>query len=503
MDQNDQQAKQELILDLNFVPTWARESPAVNPYAHFDRGGGDHYRGGGGGDRPDRNTRRRDTGRPGGARRPPPGGGGGDRRGSGDRFRGGAPAQGRDERPASAPSSAPSQPRYQPSAEESLPLEIHFIPERQRLAALVRDLQVSHRAYPLMDLASRFLSNPDCYLVKLEVRPSSGSSAHKRVAQCKECKMLFWDRESVLNHALAAHLDKFFDMETIQTDPPTGNFLCVARCRRSGVLLGPPNHHGYNEKLQELYKTRFSHLSIDEYRASIETVKDADLIEKWKQECTTQTVYKLKGQENAVPMKKAEAEKHFMEHCAGSFFYDSARLIMPASVAQKMEDARLRNMIRDAWQRESRFPFTLSLALRPAFRHMRLFLFKVKGGQTFVSHIHPKPLDAQHVVEPIREVLKYLKEHPGCTRQDLLGNLRPDVAPESPEAAELLKPFRWLIERGHVIEFFNGTLAVPSSGSQRQEPRRERENREEDAQVSAPEEASAIPIEPEAPSEPT
>ena len=26
---------QEVTLDLNFVPTWARQGPGVNPYAHF------------------------------------------------------------------------------------------------------------------------------------------------------------------------------------------------------------------------------------------------------------------------------------------------------------------------------------------------------------------------------------------------------------------------------------------------------------------------------------
>jgi hypothetical protein len=40
----------------------------------------------------------------------------------------------------------------------------------------------------------------------------------------------------------------------------------------------------------------------------------------------------------------------------------------------------------------------------------------------------------------------------------------------------VISPLRWLIERGHVIEFFNGTLAVPM-GRPRQESSRRPDTR--------------------------
>ncbi|OGV42536.1 MAG: hypothetical protein A2X46_04525 [Lentisphaerae bacterium GWF2_57_35] len=359
--------------------------------------------------------------------------------------------------------------RYPPRP-EPLPIDVSFIPERDRLALLVRDLQVSGHAYPLMDLAGRFLSHPDSCLVKLEVRHGAGQQAPVKLYQCRECKLVYREKDALLSHAQAAHMDKFFTVEETKTEPPAGNFVCVARCRRTGLLLGPPNYHGYTEKVLQIHRERFSHLSLDEYRASIETLRDPELIEKWKQEQTTQTVYKLRDQEAAEPMKKADAEKYFLEHFAGALVGEAQRVILPATIAQKMDDLRLKDIIRDAWNRESRHPFTLSLALRPAFRHMHLHLFKVKNGQTFVSRIRPHPVDPQQTVESIREVLQYMCEHPGCTRQSILEGLRPGLAPEAPEAASLLNPLRWLVERGHVIEFFNGTLSVPASpGNMRRE----------------------------------
>jgi hypothetical protein len=59
-------------------------------------------------------------------------------------------------------------------------------------------------------------------------------------------------------------------------------------------------------------------------------------------------------------------------------------------------------------------------------------------------------------------VLEYLTDHPGSTREQLVEGLRPGAEKDSSEAHEVLNPIRWLVEKGHLIEFFNGTLSVPS-----------------------------------------
>ena len=110
--------------------------------------------------------------------------------------------------------------------------------ERNRLSALVRDLRESGRAYPLMDIASGFLANPAFYLVKIETRaPEKGKDA-PRLFQCKECKVLFFQKEALMVHALEKHLEKIFVREESKVEPPAGNFVVIARCKLSGALLG-------------------------------------------------------------------------------------------------------------------------------------------------------------------------------------------------------------------------------------------------------------------------
>jgi hypothetical protein len=353
---------------------------------------------------------------------------------------------------------------------EHLPVDFSFVPERQMLATVARDLRASKRAYPLAYLAARFLASPALYLVKIESRARQPGQPPAPLYQCRECRAVFTEAEGLADHVVAAHLEKYFVREDVQRDPPTGNFTCVARCRLTGEILGPPNYHGYNERVQELRNLRFPHLSLDEYRKSIETVHDADLVERWKQEQTRRTVYRLKGEENAAALKLQQAKTIMEERFLPGLVAKGARFVIPAEAATHTQDRRLLAALRAAWTSESRRPFTLMLALRPAFHHMRLHLFRANPGTAFVTAVEPHPIRPEQAVASIAEALNYLRSHPGCTRQQLVAELRPGVAADSAEVASVISSLTWLIEKGHVIEFFDGTLAVPGPRGARKEP---------------------------------
>ena len=172
-----------------------------------------------------------------------------------------------------------------------------FLPDRERLALVVRDIQASRRAFPLIEIANRFLGREDLYLVKLELpTPATAAEGAPRATfvQCLECKRVFRQRANAEAHLLNDHLDKFFNVEETEVEPPAGAFTCVARCRLSGTVLGPPNYHGYNEKIQELWAARFAQMSKAEYLGHVETVRDEALIEQWKDSLRKKTVYRLR-----------------------------------------------------------------------------------------------------------------------------------------------------------------------------------------------------------------
>ncbi len=415
----------DVILDLNFVPQWARKPPGENHYSKRDFDERPKRDG-----RPPRREGRRD-----------------DRRDDRDRAR----RPRRDERPRE--DHERREPR-EPAKE--LPVSVSFLPEQKRLASLVRQIHHTRRAFPLMDLANLLIHDAEGYLVKIECTKEAGDF---HLYQCKKCKAVASTEDLMVQHIMSNHLGDMFDKEEIETDPPAGNFPGVARCTKTGVLLGPPNHHSYNEKVAEVHAARFSNMPIEDYKRFIEIVKDEEVIEQWREEARKQTVYKLKSDPEAEPLDQKRAEQAFAKEVP-SMYERSHRAIVPAKVAQSLEDRDVTFAIRRMWSKESRFPLTMSFAMRAAFRHMHLHLFKA-GKINFVTHIKPHPIKPEDTVPNIAEVLMFLKENPGSTRQQLLEVLHPSLDPASPEAKEALKPIAWLVERGHLIEFFNGTLSVP------------------------------------------
>jgi len=422
--------------------------------------------------RPDGGSHAAGRPRPDGPGRPPrgPGFAGGDRTASVPRsrprdgsFPGGDSERGR---------RRPDGGRPGPAQHPPLDVRVSFLPNRDRLALVVRDIQASRRAFPLVEIARRFLGRDDSYLIKLEFPMPAEGAERERFIQCQECRRVFRVRGHAESHVLDEHLDTFFVVEESEVEPPAGTFTCVARCGLSGTLLGPPNYHGYNEMIQSLWASRFAHMSKAEYLGHVETLRDEAMVEQWKESVRKKIRYRLKDHpEGGEPAAQTRAEaQEWLRGRLGQMLRESSRCTVPGPQSRKFDDQSLRAAVSLAWQKENRFPLTLLLALRPAFRHMHLHLFKVNARETYVSAIAPAPLDLETAPEIVREIMAFLEEHPGIPRQAVLEELRAGADPESSEASELLLHLGNLIATGGVMELFNGTLILPRSGMRPSEP---------------------------------
>jgi hypothetical protein len=437
----------EILLNLSFVPKWAQAPAGQNPYAHFPDPGRDSRMG----------DSRRPYGAQGAAR---VGGRSGDRPSRDDRRDRRAPR--RDERHPDAPGprrEPVARPAERPAPPETQvpPMDVRFLPERKYLGAVVKRIQKSRRAYPLAKLAGLFLSNPDFHLVKFELE--GRTEPGHRLAQCDVCKALFLSATAAIEHFSASHREDYFTAQERELPPPTGQFNCVVRCRMGGDVLGPPNHHSYNDRLLELHTSRCPDLSLDEFRRTLETIHDPEAVEAWKTSCRIQRVTVRRDDPEAKPVPPAEV-KNWLAGQATAHVHEVSRAVLPAPVARASRDRIIQSLVRETWNRESRFPLSLMISLRPAMRHMGLHLFKAGGNMTFVTAVSPAPIDPAHAIEPIRQALQYVQAHPGTTREIMLKDLFPEGPPEAIQA--VVSHLLWLTDKGHLIEFFDGSLAVPS-----------------------------------------
>lgn len=428
----------DLFLELNFVPDWARQPPGPNPYSN-------------------RKERKRD-----------------DRKGTDGRQRGktrhdrhsrdarGKSRTGRQDRRSGRDGS-----KRTPQSRD-LGLQVRFLADRAHLAHLAREITRSEKAYPIIEVASMLMRLPEHYVIKLETGTTKDKSATD-LHQCTVCQMVYLRQSDLERHVIKRHLNTVFEVEHVEGEPPTGKFVCVGRCTLTGTLLGPPNYHGYQQKIQELIHAQFPNLSVAQFRNTVEMVHDKEVIEQWRKESQKKTIYRRRQStepslEQPVLSWDA-ARKEFTENHLHGLVRKTHRALLPAIVAQNIQDPKLLEPIRMAWNKESRFPLSMALTMRPGFRHMHLHLFKANRKAVFVTSIRPRPLDPAQAIPDVAKVLRYLKNHPGCSREAMLQDLYPEATEESPEAIELNGRLRWLIERGHIIHFYNGALSVPSSVS--------------------------------------
>lgn len=425
--------KDDIILDLNFVPDWAKkppEGPKLSGYGEKTRS------------KLDQKPRQRQ--RPSAAPR---------NRNYAERDRRHTPARpeqdNRYER------------RYTPQHDTPPRLNISFMPERRGLKPVASKLARTRRAFPLMDVAHMFISKPQFFAIKFECAENDNQEK-QTLFQCKECKSLFLQKQTAEKHVFEKHFNLFYETEETVGEPPKGNFTCVARCGLSKELLGPPNYHGYNAKVLELHAARFSHMPIEDYRNKIVNETDPALIEQWKEAARKQITFKTtKEKDQLVFPGKHDAESHFMNNYAAGAIAPGKRFIVPGTVGEQLEDTDIKREYREALNAEQRFSLKMSIALRPAFRHLGLHTFKAGEKAIFVTSISPNPIAPSATADVIKEALDFIIAHPGICRKELVEKLKPDCEPDSGDAAALINHLRWLIDKGHVIEFFDGKLSVP------------------------------------------
>ncbi len=313
--------------DLKMMPDWLKEPASKNPYADYE-GRDDDRRprgrddwGGGRGRGDDR------RGKPGGGQRPGgPRGEGGGRRDDRDRPRKDAPGSRKPEgkrpdRPAGRPDDRHGRPGEQRRSDErggpetrehhAAPTQpanvtIEFFPDEGCSVSIARQVKSTHRAYSLFDLARMFLAKPERHRLKITTK-----SIEEPLFQVGKDGPVWLDRAAAERAAFPISRNKFYIEVTEQRDAPKGNFSNVARCRANGALLGPTNYHDYQPALRRLYEERFSRrMSFQDFLREIEVVNDPALIEQWKQQCSSTTVYRLKPAEPAKkPVSSASEEK--------------------------------------------------------------------------------------------------------------------------------------------------------------------------------------------------
>ena len=469
-------------LDLEFLPVWAQKPNEAKPYA--DYAGEERSRSRGRGDWGDRPPRRRDDNRGRDFKGRDAKGGGRDRNRDGGRDPKFQKRDGKrpfDKRKDFRRNEAPQRP--------PLELDLSIQPEKNGVESLARQIKHTGRAYPLFDIARLILAKPERYLVVLKTRKKEDGSIAQPLFFCQVDETVWLSEDQAVDHVLSRHFSTFYKTEKTEIDPPKGTYTFVAQCGMSDQILGPPNYHGYQEKLRSLHADRFSRLPFDVFKSRVKIVHDEEVVKQWLDDQSWKTEYIAINLPEEAKLESREAvREHFRQHHLSNLIARVDNVALKASVFSKKTPPRMQNLVRYELDDQRRFPLKVVNVLSQEFSSHGLQFFKRKKSVTHVSVSRPHHLnlDQTPVSDSIRDIVTFVVGNQDCTRRMILDKFVPEPdkpksaealpegdAPEvepplSPERTAVLSDLHWLVHQGHVVEYANGQMEIAPKPQQLQ-----------------------------------
>ena len=435
------------LVDLKMLPAWVSEPAPTERYAQHE-----------GKDRVD--TRSRDR-RPRDKRRL-------DGKGYRPGFGGPTPKGKPGDRPRPHDRQPPRTPdrrrkdRHRPPVDRPLPpIAVKFLPRVSAFENVVAQIRSGSVAYSLFALARLFLEKATRHDVQLT------APAESPLFQLGENGAVSVDRQFLERNAFGFAQADFYKIDITESEPIKGNFTNVARCKLSGTLLGPTNHHDYQRRLRNLYEQRFSRrMSFADYQRQIQIVTDPAEIEKWKEDARKVTTFSTLRDETPVTFSSAtETERHFQQNYLPDLVRSVSELVIDGPASRRLYDRVLNQLIENEWTRETRSPSPMMQELAARFREAGLHVFRHRRGMLFVSSLYPRPFryDATSVSPQVRTILETIAAKPRIGRKELADKLIVNLTTEEAERVKmaLASDLRWLITEGYVIEFNDGSLDLP------------------------------------------
>lgn len=469
----------ELDLDFQFLPSWAQQPQNQNRFANYEgtegdrpsRRGGGGYGSGGQGQGGQRSGGQGRGERFGGGR--PQGGGGRDQRG---------PRGGGDRGPRSDRGDRGERSERREAPPKPPEFSVSLVPDEKGVEMIARQIKLTGRSYPLFNIAQLVLKKPDRFHLKIAALKRADGKPSQTLWICSLDESIWLHESDAVHHVLNRFFETFYKPEQTPVDPPKGVYTFVAQCGMSGVILGPPNYHDYQNKLRRLHSERFSRLPFEVFKSRVKIVRDEAVVKKWVEEQSFKTEYTALNLPEPLKLgSREEVERHFRETHVANIVKQVENLSVTDLETRNRLPQSLQNLARQAWDEQKRFPLKLVTLLSQQLASHGLQFFKVNKTVTHVSVCRPRFLDmeATPVSEGVRKIVEFIQAKPGATRKSLLESLIPAATPAvtastetapaasgtpetaaqpTAEQASVISDLHWLVHQGHVIEFADGRL---------------------------------------------
>jgi hypothetical protein len=347
-------------------------------------------------------------------------------------------------------------PQARPAQAEFEPIvEVNFYPQDEAFDALVARLRANHRTYELFELARLILAKPERMVVAVAaLEKSAADKKRPPMYYSVPDNLPFLDEEAAVEHVMAHFLERFFTVETVEIEPPKGNFVVVQRCGVTGELLGPPNYHRYAGFVQEHFAKRIHGMSFERFQSKIETVKDSEAVAAWMEkmkqgfryteitsvveaDTETSSVTEAETVKDTVetgstetPAVEAEAPKatpqgkvfegrdavkrYLLEHRKSELIGFAEWVRVDGKALESIPDSPIKRSIETVYEKQKRFPLETANNMRGRLRRENFTIYKRgSSGASMVCAVKRKFRDPRTVFsDSIIQLIGFIEEHP-------------------------------------------------------------------------------------------
>jgi hypothetical protein len=368
-------------------------------------------------------------------------------------------------------------------------------PEDTGFAAMVKAVRASCRTYQLFEITKAVLEKSDRFVVVLQRarperpnRPAEGAAEGSPAPASEKANPLYMSlpdylpfdtEEAAIQHVLANNLGAFFEMQEVEVEAPKGNFPIINKCGITGELLGPPNHHRYQQILQQHHAAKLGRMPFERFRESIISAREPEVIAAWMDKMKKATRYTWRPpvaksattppMETAAPVAAAaapvetpaaevasapapetpaplsfdnfeDARLHLISNARDKMVRAVESVRFQGKMIEKLPPGEIRRALEGHVERQRRFPLDTANALRGRLRREGFTIFK-KGsrGVSYVCAVKRRfRVPGQVFSETITKLIDFIEKNAMVHMKDLpknfLGLEVPVAAPAAPVA---------------------------------------------------------------------
>ena len=381
----------------------------------------------------------------------------------------------------------------EPIVTPAVGVRVTIIPDPEAVRLIGKEVHQVARVYPLFDVAKIIIAERSRCRAIFETDDSHPPLLHGKIDSS-----LFVSREEAVRHLWNSDLrQQFVEEETVEVDPPSGNFQSIARCGLSGELLGPPNFHAYQSNLRRIHRERFPNMPFEAYAAKVRTERGEEVVNAWLETMKKKTRWRIKGDgDEAWIENQADAERALATGRFDDAFAAIRKIEIPATISKQLLSPSLALSLKLAGIHARENPAYLIPSICRAVEAEHLPIFKRKGKlYTGPARPNPLPKDAVLATRPAIMV-EWIRANTPAK----LAGLWEAVLPEGGNAppAEFAADLFWLLHQGHILLFTNDILMVqeviekpaPASTDASDKPKRKKKKSKNKATTAATGEAS-------------